>query len=347
MEHYQRFLDLPWVENFMVHPKPEETPLECVIVEPRAHKNLPMVVKNVSHMLPNAAMTIFHSKENETYVHDIVYANGPNNIKCVCISEGNMNSHQYSSLLASPDFWDTLVSPKTMIFQTDTGIRKNRILKFMEYDYVGAPWSWQVVNGIDGITIGNGGLSLRTKKWMKYYSDTFERDNTYTNPTEGEPEDVFFARHMFYTDDIRLPSDEIAGEFSVEHNDNRDPMGFHKAYDFQKNQDVLYSWFNEGIEMRKSTTPLVQVCDAWIESLSGRIQDVPDLATWLSVGVGPCGLHIPKETYIDANNVDLEPGIQKVLKIKAIPHADGNVYLYTVPLRNNRTLVDLSISSSC
>jgi len=343
MEYFEHFLGLPWHEHFTEHPNAEDTLLECVIVEPRKHRNLAAVLKNVSHMLPNAALTVFHSKENRDFVEDIVYANGRNNIKCVCISDGNMNMNQYSSLLTSPEFWDTLKSPKSLIFQTDTGIRKNKVLKFMEYDYIGAPWSWQVVNGIDGITIGNGGFSLRSREWMKYFSCTFQRDNTYTDPNAGEPEDVFFARHMFYTDGIKLPDNDVAGEFSVEHNDHPDPMGFHKAYDFQKDQSILHSWFHEGIEMRSQNPSLFRICDAWIETITGRIQTIPSLRTWLSLGIGPCGLHIPRSTYIDVNRVDIQPGIQKVLKIKAIPNSSDTVYLYTVPLRNNRTTLDVDL----
>lgn len=340
---YQDFLTLPWIPHFDTHPPSSDSELECVIIEPRIHENLYGVLSNMSHILPNASLTICHSETNRKYVEDLVYRNGPNNVRLISVSQDNLTRADYSALLCSTDFWNQIRAPKTLLFQTDSGIRKNNILDFMEYDYIGAPWDWPVVRGIDGITIGNGGFSLRSVHWMKYFSERFTRDDTYSDKTAGEPEDVFFARHMFYADDIKLPSYDIASSFSVEHNYHDDPFGFHQAYKFH-NPDIVKTWFTQNIDLPDYKDghdhSYMNIFDAWIETIEGATFTSPNLKQWLSTGIGPCGLRMKKGTSLSCILHDPKPGVQKLLKMK-IRTIHGDMYLATVPLRNNRILQDI------
>jgi len=108
----------------------------------------------------------------------------------------------------------------------------------MSFDYVGAPWKWCV--GLEPkAIIGNGGFSLRNVKWMRHICENYVTDPRFAERgSGGEPEDVFFARHLVKYAGARLPSYDVACEFSTEHNISQDPMGFHQVYKFQSPQYV-------------------------------------------------------------------------------------------------------------
>ena len=85
--------------------------------------------------------------------------------------------------------------------------------KFLEYDYIGAPWPWHN-------TCGNGGFSLRSKKFLqtssklKYVKDHHEYENC--------PEDNFlcldsYNRKFMINNEIRFADINTALEFSFEH----------------------------------------------------------------------------------------------------------------------------------
>lgn len=310
------------------HPAHSDALLECVIIEPREHANLAGVIGNMSAMCPNAAMTIVHSRANQAFVDNIVPAS--TNVRCIPLFEDNINRNQYSALLADPSFWkDTLSCDKVLIYQTDTGMRKNAVLRFMEYDYIGAPWSWQV-GGDDRINIGNGGYSLRTRKWMHDIAAKYERDPTYSDPTAGESEDIFFARHLIDCDDAILPDYATASAFAVEHNDHDDPMGFHQAYKF-KSPSVTRALLSIApyADIDFQQKQLITVRDAWIETDAGRVQpldtsaSVPALAPWLSLGINVKGMFIPANTKIPCLKEDPAFGQRKRLKfIFDTPHGD-------------------------
>ncbi len=334
---YQEFLRKPWIPSWDAHPRADVATnfgLECVIVEPRCHDNLPFVLANVSHMLPNAALTLFHSPQNQTMLERIVWPQGPNNIRLIPIPSvygDNMTHHDYNTLLTSPEFWDQLHAPKVLIFQTDTGIRKNDILRYYEYDYIGAPWSWTVA-GQNNIHIGNGGFSLRSRSWMKEICTLKTRDDTYTDKTTGEPEDIFYARHLIYCDDVKLPSFDVANDFAVEHNFSDDPMGFHKAYDFH-NTEIVQQWFNHGLDI---TPKNIRISDAWIECQNGLVLNVPHLTSWLSLGISQSAFRIAKNTEIApyAQVPDPCPTYQKVLK--CVVELEDRKSLVSIPIRHKR-----------
>jgi len=89
---------------------------------------------------------------------------------------------------------------------------------FLEYDYIGAPWS-------DGV-VGNGGFSLRSKKFCELSSEI--ESDIYA------PEDVLLCRthRKFFEDNgIKFAPEELAHKFSWEKN-SRYPyyegqFGFH------------------------------------------------------------------------------------------------------------------------
>lgn len=99
--------------------------------------------------------------------------------------------------------------------------------EFLNYDYIGCPWaSW-------GYTVGNGGFSLRSKKFLdissslEYYSDSHIQAGIPSNVfLHGSicAEDFFLCyihkEHMV-KNGIKFPSPELAYQFSVEHQDGK------------------------------------------------------------------------------------------------------------------------------
>lgn len=329
------FYEAPWVPNFTTHPSAENAALECIIVEPRCHANLAAVLKNTSCMLPYAALTVYHSKENESLIYDIL-GNDVGNIKMKCFTDGNINRRQYCDLLCDPQFWDDVKSPKALIFQTDSGIRKNSILRFMEFDYIGAPWSWPI-RGDEHIYVGNGGFSLRAPGLMKEICKNFSRDPSYPEKDLGEPEDIFFARTIVNVNHACLPTFEEASAFAVEHNRHPDPFGFHQAYAFHPN-DMVERWMRDTDP--KSAGVLIKVVDAWIESEGGRRCSSPELHQWVSLGIGSYGFRMPKNTFVTAMPFDIHVGYKKWLYVRF-----SNEKEIKVPLYQNRCKADISVAA--
>lgn len=90
----------------------------------------------------------------------------------------------YNLLLTSIEFWESLPFDKVLIFQHDSALLRTGIEKFMEWDYVGAPWKFQMHGG-------NGGLSIRSVKAM---IETLKQ-NSYSIFQHGN-EDVFFSNKL-------------------------------------------------------------------------------------------------------------------------------------------------------
>ena len=78
---------------------------------------------------------------------------------------------------------------------------------FLKYDYIGAPWWFH-----EGNNIGNGGFSLRSKKFLNLTSQLDQIKIT-------EPEDVFVCRthfHHMVNQGIKFAPYHIANIFSLE-----------------------------------------------------------------------------------------------------------------------------------
>lgn len=208
--------------DFSKIPDINETKYSALIIEPRKHQYLSLVLKNFMFMLNYNnkklfSLIIYHSKHNETYIKKIL--GKKHKVKCICFTEKeSITIDEYNQLLYSIGFWNSIPTEKVLIFQTDTFIRKPNIEDFLKYDYIGAPWKY-------GLYIGNGGLSLRTVSFMKkcLINYGFLSFNFFN-------EDTFFSFFISFDNDILIPTIDIAKQFSVESVYYNDPMGWHKAY---------------------------------------------------------------------------------------------------------------------
>ena len=101
---------------------------------------------------------------------------------------------------------------------------------FKQYDYLGARW----IHYDDGLTVGNGGFSLRSKSLMTALQGAEFPPN--------HPEDEFICRHyrprLEQEFDLVFGKATLADEFAFERNrvrpDQRPSFGFHGAFNFHR-----------------------------------------------------------------------------------------------------------------
>ena len=155
-------------------------------------------------------LNIFTTKENEIKFQTILdelgveakfnYMNKISNIE------------QYSNLLKSSTFWDSINEEHLLFFQYDSVCFGKFQDKFLKYNYLGAKWPENITQ-LPNIYNGNGGTSYRKKSIMSYITSKY---NYYLYDTHL-PEDVYFAKYL-NKEGLNIYDDNILEEFSFENN---------------------------------------------------------------------------------------------------------------------------------
>lgn len=211
---------------------PRHADFTGIIVEPREHEHLDIVLRNFAYMMPDWSMTIFHSQENEEFIKSILGSN--HQINMVKFTEGNITINDYNELLMSSSFYDATLAKKMIIFQCDSFIRKKTLdSHLLSYDWVGAPCGSPM--NVNGKTIQpyNGGLSLRSKESMLsiiHEHDRLKHQLASMGGVMGN-EDIFFSVGASLSGCKVAPINEAIA-FSVESIYHHDAFGWHKAYKF-------------------------------------------------------------------------------------------------------------------
>lgn len=96
---------------------------------------------------------------------------------------------------------------------------------FLDYDYIGAPWHWHT----DGMNVGNGGFSLRSKKLLETLSKS---DFPFIENMNEDDQICRLYRSKLASDySIKFPSEELANKFSYERSlPNYPTFGFHGLF---------------------------------------------------------------------------------------------------------------------
>lgn len=221
---------------------PRDSKYVGVIVEPRCHEMLSLVLKNFSYMMQGWSITIYHSDNNKEFIEKILGEN--HGVRLIRFCEDNITISEYNKLLMSKEFYQTVGGEKMLIFQCDSFIRRRNIEEFLQYDYIGAPWapnsfcegylklSVRVDKDVQvhDVIVGNGGLSLRTPSVMLEILDIVEIEDW----KDKVNEDIFFAIGTYCLDHCKRCPPKIASTFSVETVYHHNPFGWHKAYNFWK-----------------------------------------------------------------------------------------------------------------
>ena len=211
----------------------------AIIIEPRKHKALQFVVKNILDNLNSSwKVIIFHGNLNKEYVENIVnnLQQYKDRITIKSLNKDNLSLGDYNAILTSKEFYDNIISEMFLVFQTDSMINprnKDKINDFMQYDYVGAPWIGEN-NAIKG-NVGNGGFSLRRKSKMLEIIDKV--------PYATFAEDVYFAIPP-PSIKINKPTMEQAQKFSSEEAWDPQSFGIHKTW-YHVNKNILINDFPE------------------------------------------------------------------------------------------------------
>lgn len=197
----------------------------AVIIEVKKHNALSFVLQNfLDNLTDEWLFIIFHGNDNKEYIQDILldlnFTKDIFKIKLVNLNVNigdcnNNTNNNYDYIWKNKGVYDYIPTDTFLIFKTNSVIlneNKHLIYDYLNYDYVGAPWTDEVV--------GNGGLSLRKKNKMIEIIDKCEFSE--------KNEDEFFCRQNSVA--INHPSFEKSKQFSVETVFYHSPFGIHNCY---------------------------------------------------------------------------------------------------------------------
>ena len=236
-----RYLCYKYMENIRSIEIPEfiqGNELETVFIEFRKFPHIEFIIRNAILKLDNKwSHTIICGNTNYKLIKKICKKISPN-IKILKTDFDNLKPSEYSKFLASNDFWDLLCGEKILIYQEDSFIFKDNINDFLEFDFIGAPFP-KTENDTPN-SVGNGGLSLRSKSIMKEVINTITMDETnfedstlsYMTMTNSyiPPEDVYFSKNMQELKIGKVADWNQAFQFSSERIYNPDSFAGHKFW---------------------------------------------------------------------------------------------------------------------
>ena len=222
---YFCFKHLDFMRNCFIAPKIELfSNYEAVFIEFRKFDHIEFILRNAILQLGSKwSFTVVCGNENYNFMITMCY-NICKNIKIIKTTFNSVTIEKYSDFLKTTEFWNLLVGKKILIYQEDSFIFNNNIDEFIEYDYIGAPWTDRILP----ICVGNGGLSLRTKQVMIDIIEEISKDKTLTN--EIISEDVFFSKHMQRLNIGKIAEEEIATRFSSELIYNKNSFAGHQFW---------------------------------------------------------------------------------------------------------------------
>jgi hypothetical protein len=179
----------PEIRRKRIHSIPSKSITETVLIEFRILPNLEFVLRNTILKLPHSwAHTIVCGSYNYSVLFKIAREISPN-IRVIQLPHKNLQVDEYSTLLTTSSFWEMFHGEKLLIYQEDSCVFKSYtsnshpdMKKFLQYDYVGAPWPKHYK--VTRVNSGNGGFSLRTKSVMIQILEKAKKENHGTLPSE-------------------------------------------------------------------------------------------------------------------------------------------------------------------
>ena len=136
------------------------------------------------------------------------------------------SARDYNSVLTHPAFWSGCRYDRVLIFQHDSGLLRQGIENFLQYDYIGAP-----IKHMPGYM--NGGLSIRNPKLMHLICV----NSPYRGMELDGNEDIYFVNHLREMG-ANLPDLETAKQFSVETIFNMGSLGYHAMDKYLSHEQV-------------------------------------------------------------------------------------------------------------
>ncbi len=181
-----------------------------VFIETRNKPGLAKIFEDHLKFVPSLSPFVFCSKENEYQFKDYDKL----------IIDHPVNITDYNYMMTSVKFWNKIPFDKVLICEHESGILREGIEEFLEWDYVGAPWWFQKYGG-------NGGFSFRSVNAMKSICESVQ----YTG--RGN-EDSFFCDQMYGSTMFKLAPREVCEKFSVETVYKLGTFGYHLGSDARR-----------------------------------------------------------------------------------------------------------------
>ena len=210
---------------------------EAVYIEFRVFPHIEFLIRNMIYKLGNDwSHTIVCGNNNYESILEICKNISPN-IIIIKMELGDININTYNNLLLSYQFWEIFTGDKILLYQEDSIIFKNNINDFILYDYIGAPWA--LTYSANSPTVGNGGFSLRTRKFIIEIlkNKTYEHFlvNKYYGHFDKTAEDLYFSLVCLAYNLGNIPHPQIASLFATENVNNSDSLGGHQFWNSDRN----------------------------------------------------------------------------------------------------------------
>jgi hypothetical protein len=183
----------------------------AIIIEPRNHKALSFVLKNIQDNLPDWGIVLFHGNQNKSMVNSLNLTR----TTLVQLPLDNMTKKQYTEFMKSSFFFENVPTELFLIVQCDGMIiprYKHVINDFLKYDYIGGP--------VDD-RVGDGGFSLRRKSKMMDILNT-------SPPKRSLAEDMVFSSST----QLKKPSVNEAARFCLQSVWSSQSFGCHKPWKY-------------------------------------------------------------------------------------------------------------------
>lgn len=205
----------------------------AVIVETRILPNLKEVIDNHMSQLPKGwDLVIYHGQTNEKAMR--AAAEHVHTVRFVNMKVHAIDVREYNLLLTSEDFWYGLRNyKKVLIFQSDSMLLRKGIEEFIYWDYVGAPWEWQIHGG-------NGGLSIRNPLTMTAL--------LVARKYNGDNEDTFFSNTLDTHPYLgKMAPREVCEKFSCETIFRLGTLGYHAIEKYMTKDQInqIKTQYNE------------------------------------------------------------------------------------------------------
>jgi hypothetical protein len=227
---------LPQIRKYKIPDFKDKSDKCAVFIDCRILPHYEYIFRQVATCLDDTwSMHIFTGSKNYEYMRELCSSIG--NIKVTNLGMINMVIDEYSTLLLSKEFWEKIDGEKVLIFQEDSILFRKGIDKFLEYDYVGSPWPKECNNSAN--SIGNGGLSLRSKKKTLELLNAIKLSDIHISTSTQQymrnanlnviPEDVYYSNGMILIG-ANLPTYEIALTFAIECVYVKNSLGGHQFW---------------------------------------------------------------------------------------------------------------------
>jgi len=210
----------------------------AIMMEDRVLPHLEFMIRNTVHLLPkDFAHMIVCTDKSYDQIRDIC-DNICENIMVMSCKESCITQNIYNNLFMSKSFWSGIEYENILVYQQDTCLFRPGIAKFMQYDYVGAPWPGMSDDNVIGV--GNGGLSFRRRSKMLQCLDVVKPQDFVSGRTtrgymlrcklDHVPEDVYYSSTMILHGVGRVAPRAVANQFSQECVLHDNPFGGHQYW---------------------------------------------------------------------------------------------------------------------